>query len=523
MSDTLLAEAQSAQQAGRLADAARLYHDLLRSDPRHFDALTALAMLYFHAGQFEQAQYLMAEAVKLDPLFLDGLCVRGVALANLKRFPDALACFERALAMRPDFVDALSNHGTTLMEMGRTEEALAELDRALAIDPMHAVSWNNRGNALVRLSRFAEAVESYERALSAYPDFPDARQNRLYALGELHRDGPDFADVLCAQGAEMMRQQRWDGALTRFDQAITVKPDSAEAHLGRGTVLLEMKRPADALESFDAALAIEPQHPIGWNNRGNALAAMKRFEEAVACYERALSAQPDFHQAADNRDSALFELKRGTRCPPGYMRNLFDNFAPHYDATMLEKLGYRAHLHLRELAERVLPRRSPPWRMLDLGCGTGLVGDAFKDLAPGGRLDGIDIAPRMLDAAKTRGIYDELILGDLENFLAEPGLSYDLILAADTMIYLGDLSTTLLGVARRLELGGFYLFAVESKEGDGWEQTPMNRFRHSESYLRDEAMRAGLTVVEMMDCVLRQEARDPVKGFAVALRKPLLQ
>jgi predicted TPR repeat methyltransferase len=189
---------------------------------------------------------------------------------------------------------------------------------------------------------------------------------------------------------------------------------------------------------------------------------MKRFEEAVDNYDRALQLAPTFLEARDNRQNALFELKRGKRCPPAFMRGLFDDFSSHYDETMLEKLQYRAHLHLRTLAERVLPRLTPPWRILDLGCGTGLVGDAFKDLAVGGHLAGLDIAPKMIEAARTRGLYDDLILGDLETVLHAPGPSYELILAADTMIYLGDLASTFSGVAKRLEADGWKAWPTAS-------------------------------------------------------------
>src|SRR5439155_9470812 len=141
------------------------------------------------------------------------------------------------------------------------------------------------------------------------------------------------------------------------------------------------------------------------------------------------------------------------------MRALFDDYSSYYDAAMVEALGYRGHLHLRSLAERVLPRLTPPWRILDLGSGTGLVGEAFADLAAGGRLDGIDLSRRMIEAARARGIYDDLILGDLESVLAEPGRTYDVILADDTMIYFGDLYPTLSGILERLEPGGFCIFA----------------------------------------------------------------
>jgi predicted TPR repeat methyltransferase len=167
----------------------------------------------------------------------------------------------------------------------------------------------------------------------------------------------------------------------------------------------------------------------------------------------------------------------------------------------------------------VLQHLKPPLRILDIGCGTGLVGVAFKDLTQGGRLDGIDIAPRMIEAARARGIYNDLIVGDLETVLAAPGVSYDLIVSADTMTYFGELAPAFSGVANRLEPGGFYLFASEAKTGNGWEKTKVHRYRHSEAYLREAAGRAGLEFVHLAHCTLRREENEPVQGFAVALRK----
>jgi predicted TPR repeat methyltransferase len=93
---------------------------------------------------------------------------------------------------------------------------------------------------------------------------------------------------------------------------------------------------------------------------------------------------------------------------------MFDDVATRFDHLMVDELDYRGHLHLRTFADTHVPGLKAPLRILDLGCGTGLVGNAFKDLTAGGRLDGIDLAPRMIEVARKRGIYDELILGDLE-------------------------------------------------------------------------------------------------------------
>ena len=537
MSNQLLQDAQGLHRAGKLAGAAHLYQQFLRINPAHFEALYALGMLHFQSGQFDQAQLLFNEALLLKPLSPHVLCVRGMALLRLRRHNDALACFDLALSVNPDSVEVLSNRATALLEMNRLDEALVGFDAVLAIEPKHAISWNNRANTLVGLRRFEDAVASYDRALTILPDFPEARDNRKYALGMVYfesgkfeqaqyifdeavRLNPLLLDGMCIRGIALMRLRRHQEALDCFDRALSIKPGFVEALSNRATALLELNRFDEALAGFDAVLAIDSAHANSWNNRGNALTSVKRFEEAIDSYDRALAIQPDFPEARDNRTNALFVLRRLSRCPPAYMRTLFDDYSHYYDAAMVEGLGYRGHLHLRSLAERVLPRLTPPWRILDLGSGTGLVGDAFKDLARGGRLDGIDLSPRMIQAARQRDIYDDLILGDLEAVLTEPGRSYDLILAADTMVYFGDLAPTFAGIVERLEPGGFYLFAVESMAGEGWEQMPVNRFRHSETYLRAEAARAGLEFVDLMQCLLRREKSEPVAGFAVALQKP---
>jgi predicted TPR repeat methyltransferase len=284
--------------------------------------------------------------------------------------------------------------------------------------------------------------------------------------------------------------------------------------------MFESDRLEEALAAFDAVLAIKPDLAIAWNNRGNVLTKIGRFEEAVESYDRALALKPDFAEAKENRELPLFELGHTVRSPSKYMRGLFDGFSHHYDDTMLNKLDYHGHLHVRAAVERVKSRlMPPPWRMLDLGCGTGLVGLAFRDMMAGGRIDGIDISPRMLDAAEERGIYSELMLGDLETVLPKSGARYDLVLSADTMTYFGNLTPVLSGVATVLVPGGFYIFASEAKDGEGWEKTKVHRYRHGESYIRAEAARAGFELIEITACTLRREENQPVAGFSVALRR----
>jgi predicted TPR repeat methyltransferase len=391
-----------------------------------------------------------------------------------------------------------------------------------------------KAQALYMAGRLDEAASLYRQRLQAKPQDLEANQalamiyfqSRQFELaqyfaGEALKLDPTYLDGLRLKGMALMQLGRLNPALMCFSEALALKPDSIELLVNHATALLELKRLDEALAGFDQVVALDPENAVGWNNRANTLVALERLDEAASCYDRALQIRPDLETAKSNRFLVLLQLRKVSRIADFALRDMFDEVATRFDHLMVEGLDYRGHLHLRTLADAKLPRLTPPLQVLDLGCGTGLVGDAFKDLAAGGRLDGIDLAPRMLEVARKRGIYGDLILGDLETVLAAPGPSYDLIVSADTMVYLGDLAPTFEGVFNRLKTGGFYLFAVESKEGSGWEQTDVSRFRHSEAYLKEEAARCGLAYFARMNCTLRYEREAPVPGFAVALQKPV--
>ncbi len=298
-------------------------------------------------------------------------------------------------------------------------------------------------------------------------------------------------------------------ALAWARDTASLHPDIAEAALGLGAALLACEQLPTAIAEFQRVLRLDPdngeaRYLIGcaWLEAGEADLALAAFE--------ALSDMPGL----EGRIAEAVAMKARPRSDAGYVRHLFDQFSTDYDSRMLGQLSYRAPVILRELASFVIPGRTA-LAVLDLGCGTGLSGAAFKDRA--GRLVGVDLSPAMIAAARARGVYDALVVGDIESGFGSE--DYDLVIAADTLVYLGDLAATFAKVGTALRAGGTFLFTVEAKNGDGFELGPKRRWRHSEIYLRALAARHGFAVAGLMACVPRQEAHVPVDGFAVALTK----
>jgi predicted TPR repeat methyltransferase len=304
-----------------------------------------------------------------------------------------------------------------------------------------------------------------------------------------------------------------DGALAEAREAVSLNPDVAVAVLALGEALLAVQALPTAIAELQRALRLDPGLI-----RARALIAAAWLAAGEA--DKALENLRELDNPPGEMIAAAQAIKSAPRSDAGYVRHLFDQFSADYDTRMIGQLSYAAPQILLDLASMVMPGRKKH-AILDLGCGTGLAGAAFKPLA--GLLDGVDLSPAMIEKARARRIYDHLKVADLETALSAPnsiGLSpqYDLILAADTLVYMGDLKTVFQAASARLHSDGYFLFTVEKADGDGFELGPKRRWRHSEAYLRRLAQHTGFMVAGLVAATPRHEANRPVEGFAAALK-----
>src|SRR5215831_16402735 len=172
-----LKEAVAFHQQGKLADAARIYREILQRQPNDFDALHLLGVIAAQTRRTELAVELIEKAIGINAKVADAHSNRGNALRDLKRFEEALASYDRALVLKPDYAEAFNNRGIALKELNRVDEALASYDKALVLKPDYAEAFYNRGIALQELNRVDEALASYDKALAFKPDCAEAHWN----------------------------------------------------------------------------------------------------------------------------------------------------------------------------------------------------------------------------------------------------------------------------------------------------------------------------------------------------------
>jgi predicted TPR repeat methyltransferase len=203
-----------------------------------------------------------------------------------------------------------------------------------------------------------------------------------------------------------------------------------------------------------------------------------------------------------------------SRAPDDYIVDYFDRFAKDFDTQLVEVLGYRVPENLHALLEAT--GRTFPC-ILDAGCGTGLAGPLLRSLGTT-TLSGVDLAPAMLKKASERQVYDHLVEGNILTFLQQSKERYDLVLAADVLIYVGELTALMPLVAKSLEPGGLFALSIETTDAADLVLLPSGRFAHRMSYI-EELSKDDFIVLQAVPTTIRLEANQPVAGVLVLLQR----
>ena len=330
---------------------------------------------------------------------------------------------------------------------------------------------------------------------------------------------PKHLDALHLSGVIAYQSGQHDSAVELIGKAIRINPAVAGFHSNLGAALKELGKLEPALASLRRAVALDPNLAEAHKNLGLVLKDLGHSEQAAASLERALHLNPNNEEARH----LLNALRQTTteRAPASYVRNLFDRYAQDFDQYLTNKLGYQTPTLIAAAVARDLgPGAEHRLDVLDMGCGTGLFGVEIKPVSR--HLAGVDLSPNMVAKARERGIYDELLASDLQEFLAgAPSESVDLAAAADVFVYIGNLAPIFEQTRRILRPGGRFAFSIEANPdaaGD-FALDKTGRYLHSPGYIDKLAGQFGFALAWSEAATIRSEKQQPVGGFLYLLRK----
>lgn len=435
--------------------------------------------------------------------------------------------------------------GRCYLELKQPANALEPLARAFRQQKSNANIRIAYGAALHLTKNLHEAEKHYREAIRLAP----SAENPPFNLARVLVDKGDL-----------------DGATRAYQLAISRNPRYATAMAALADILIVRGELHKAQEQILKALAIEPKLALAWNALGKLteragnyevaashyhkavendsnfaegwynLARMKSHQNdsagALTCFERATLLDPSneqyqfMHGILGSGDAMRTESGEA-RIPDRHVEHMFDLYAETFDESLVKGLSYQTP---EQLFSQILPalnldssgENHTKLSALDLGCGTGLFGVQIAPLCS--TLVGVDLSAKMLGKAKNRG-YTKLVVAEIGSFLAaESDLSYNLVVASDVFIYIGDLEKIFAGAKRTLKPRGVFAFSVESLEAlphldasQPFKLLPTGRYAHSSTYIKSLANQHGFSTRSAAASAIRTEVGKPIMGTLFVL------
>jgi predicted TPR repeat methyltransferase len=458
-------------------------------------------------------------------------------LLRTNRITEAISVLRSALAQAPDDPILWSNYGIALSQANHSDEASACLEHSVALSQHQPDTWLMLGLARKKQGQPAAAEIAFRVALEQEPDSSVAWQ----LLGVLKEEQRDFA-----------------GAIACLDACIKTGGANAAILANLGKLHYQIGQIAESAESYDQATVLDPAN-AHYRQMARRTTFLRRLLQGESINDAITNYQNSFPPAESVSEQDLMELLQSSfsllsgfghieaatrmgrkqlelwpanpslkyllsavsaeqtfdRSPPEYVVEHFNAFAEGFEAKLVGALGYDIPEKIcRAVRETATVERFED--TLDAGCGTGLCGPLLRPMSRA--LAGVDLSPKMLEQAARKGVYDALTCEELTAFLRRSATHFDLIVAADLLVYFGDLTPIFAAAATALKPAGLFAFSTESWTGEGYRLLPSGRFSHAPEYVR---LVAGRTFAEVFhaETTIRLEATGRVPGDIAIFRR----
>lgn len=557
----MIQQAQSHLQQGQWALAEQDFCELIVQKPDEAEWHHLLGFCQAQQNKLEEAKNSLLKAVTLNPTQIGLHNSLGLVYLRLDDFSAAIFEFKQILQQQPHSISALRNLGNCYYKQNQFKQSIDYYEKALALEPNEPSGYVNLALAYAHTDQLNQAVTLLETAHKINPQhfLVNTQLAQFYILNKKFdqalpllenaaTQNPEHAETQHALGLIAFEKTNYHAAQKYFEKCLEINPEHGQAHfhLGNtflqlgdlpnalvnflrqipieasidcyfniGVVLLYQERHREAQIYFEQILRENPNHMATQQNLGLLFLRLQNFDRALQHYTQALQ-----HNSEDAElryiVQALSQQHRPSQAPNDYVKHLFDQYAPYYEQHLNQFLHYKVPEKMLAALITDYSPHAKQWQCLDLGCGTGLLGELLRPYCH--TLIGIDLSPVMLEKARSKQLYDQLCEADIQQALTQ-FQQIDLIVAADVFMYLGDLNPIFAACAHSLKNGGLFLFSFEKTNAENYALEKTLRFTHNPKHVQALIQQYHFIERRFENCVLREQHNQPVEGYLVLLEK----
>jgi predicted TPR repeat methyltransferase len=549
-------------QTGNIELAEKLYRDILATSPNNAQVLHLLSILLAEKKEYANAYSYIKQALEINPKSSSFHNTMGGILKNLNEYEDAMKHYQESIKLYPNNASVFNNIGNIFYKFNELQEAKKYYQKAIAIKPDYPDAHCNLSLVLIKQNSPQEAISHLEIAIQLQPNHDLAHQQLAYLLqlqGKLDqaiyhynlslKNNPHNILALHNLGVILVQKEKYDEAIPHFKSVLELNPEHQEALYNLSSIFLLQQKPTeslpfllcltqlnkdfdtyynigviymnlgrlnDALDYLNEAIKMRPNDFATHINLGSIYLRQENLSAAEKNYNLAHLLQPD-NQEVSYILAAIRQNENQEKAPAEYIKNLFDQYAPYFDQH-LKLLNCQVPQLLFTAVQNItdFSIENNSLKILDLGCGTGLCGEKFKQLAY--ELIGIDLSTKMLELADQKKIYTALKNISIEEAITSI-VDLDLIIASESLMYFGALEKIFHSCYNILNKNGFFAFTVEKTDKYPYILQHSARFAHQEKYIEELAKTNNFNVLKATTINLRNHHDSVVMGYMFILQK----
>ena len=419
---------------------------------------------------------------KTNPVFLNIFGLLHHASINRDK---AISLYKKSLEIKPNYIDPLVNLGILYINLD-FEESFFNFNKALELNKKNKDILNYLGDLHFKYKKYEKAKQYFLQALNI------DESNHIF---------------MSNLGICLYHLDDTENAITHLQKSLDINPNCISALNNLAVIYMDLEKYQKGLSLIKKIISLDKDNFLANKNAGFMYTKLEDFEKAKIFLEYALKYNKDDDELNFIYDSV--NNKTPKNAPLNYVESLFDNYAKHFETSLTKELDYKFP---KKMCEFVIDRNDIPNTFdnaIDLGCGTGLSGEVFRDYVD--FFTGVDLSKNMLDIAKKKKIYDELLTGDICNTLEKSTKKYNLFIIADVFIYIGELQDIFSKIKNRSEEGAAIIFSTEHLE-EGDYRLIKQRYRHSKNYIVKILKQNNFNLIEFKTEKLRKDKNSYITG-----------